>query len=63
MTERSDLILNVACDLAADFLYYDRKEDEDLPLGQIEAAIKAGELTADDIVRAFADELTNGLAE
>lgn len=44
-------------DLAGALLYYDRKEDEELPRGEIEAAIEAGEITADEIVTRFSDEL------
>lgn len=46
-------ILNVATDIAGEFLYYGRKEDEDLPRGEIEKAIAAGENTLDEIVSAF----------
>lgn len=46
-------ILDKASDLAADFMYYDRKEDEDLPRGAIEEAIAAGEITVDEIVAEF----------
>ena len=40
-------------DLVGGFMYYDRKEDEDLPRGAIEAAIAAGEITTDEIVAEF----------
>jgi hypothetical protein len=61
MTDRSDLILAHVSDLIANFLYYDRKWDEDLPLGEIEAAIEAGEITEEEIVAEFALELKVGL--
>jgi superfamily II RNA helicase len=51
---RRDEILIRAADLAGAFFYYDRKEDEDLPRGEIEAALAAGEITLDEIVREFA---------
>lgn len=54
---RRELILGYMRDLAADFLYYDRKEDEDLPLGEIEAAVAAGELSYAEIAEAFRAEL------
>lgn len=38
--ERSELIHCMTKDLVADFLNYNRKEDEGLPAGQIEEAIK-----------------------
>jgi len=48
-----DLILAAAEDLAVSFIYYDRKEDEDLPRGAIEEAVKKGEITVDEIVSRF----------
>jgi len=50
-------------DLISDFLYYDRKEDDDLPCGAIEKAIKDGEITIDDICNMFRKEIEEGLAE
>lgn len=53
MPDRRQLILTVVDDLAADLVYDDRKEDEDLPGGAIEEAIAAGEIDVDQIVGAF----------
>lgn len=53
MTTRREGILNTIIDLAADFLYYDRKEDEELPVGSIEESIRAGEVTVAEIVSVF----------
>lgn len=47
------IILDTVSDLVADFYYYDRKEDEELPRGAIEAAIERGEITVDEIVEHF----------
>jgi hypothetical protein len=58
---RRDLIMAAADDLAGAFLYYDRKEDEELPRGAIEAAIAAGEVSADEIVERFRARLLQGL--
>lgn len=46
-------ILGTVEDLVTDFLYYDRKEDEDLPLGAIEDAVKYGEVSIEEIIAAF----------
>jgi hypothetical protein len=54
-------ILTTVSDLVANFMYYDRKEDEDLPLGAIEKAVKNGLITEDDIVQQFRDKLKAGL--
>jgi len=61
--ERStrELVLGAAEDLVVDFLYYDRKEDEDLPRGAIEAAISMGLVTEQEIIDVFAANLREGL--
>ena len=50
---RRQTILNVATDIAGEFLYYGRKDSTVLPRGEIEKAIAAGEITLDEIVAAF----------
>jgi hypothetical protein len=58
---RREKILGTVGDLVSDFLYYDRKEDEDLPRGEIEAAIKTEVITTEEIVSHFRDHLLRGL--
>lgn len=55
MTKRSrrSRILDTTSDLAGAFLYYDRKEDDDLPRDAIEEAVVEGEITVDEIVAEF----------
>jgi hypothetical protein len=48
-------------DLVSNFLYYDRKEDEDLPRGAIDQAVKDGSITVEQIVAKFESELRAGL--
>lgn len=48
-------------DLAGSLLYYDRKEDEDLPRGVIEEAIMNNDITVDSIVEHFKKALLRGL--
>jgi len=48
-------------DLVADFLYYDRKEDESLPMNEIEKEIENGNLSVLDIVNVFEIELKKNL--
>lgn len=50
---RRKLILDSVGDLALNFVVYDRKEDEDLPRGEIEDAIDLGEVTLEEILDAF----------
>ena len=41
-----------------DFMYYDRKEDEELPRGSIEKALEDGVVTVDDLVEVLRKGLT-----
>lgn len=49
------------CDLVSDFLYYDRKEDEELPVGAIEELIENGDISVDEIVGIFREELIKSI--
>ncbi len=44
-------------DMISGFLYYDRKEDDNLPLGAIEEAITRKKLTMDEMTQRFRDAL------
>lgn len=55
---KHELIRNTIVDLVSKFLYYDRKEDEDLGVGDIEIAVDEGVITQAEIVEIFADELS-----
>lgn len=55
-------ILGTVSDLVADLMYYDRKEDEELPPGRIEKAIVYQHITVDDIVDQFRQDLLEALA-
>lgn len=48
-------------DLVSNLLYYDRKEDEELPRGAIEEMISSKVVTVSDIVDKFRVELMKGL--
>jgi len=48
-------------DMVTKFLYYDRKEDSDLPVGSIEDAVIKGELTFDEMVSYFKTALYEGI--
>jgi hypothetical protein len=58
---RKQTILDVTDDLVGKFLYYDRKECESLARGAIQAAIGAGEITVDEIVKHFESVLREAL--
>jgi hypothetical protein len=51
------LILDHVSDLVSNFLYYDRKEDEELPRGAIENAIFNEEISVEEMVIRFRNEL------
>jgi len=61
MIDKRELIFNTITDLVSDFLYYDRKEDQALPRGDIQNAIIKGIITVEEIVGAFEDEIKKGL--
>ena len=48
-------------DMVTKFLYYDREEDSDLPVGAIEDAVIKGELTFDEMVSYFKTALYEGI--
>lgn len=54
-------ISNCIYDLVTSFIYYDRKEDQYLPLGDIEHAIESGEITIDEMVDEFRKHLEDNL--
>ena len=55
--KKKKIILDTSKDLVKNFLYYDRKDDEELKRGDIQKAVKEGVLSKGDIIGAFVDEL------
>lgn len=51
------LILDTISDLCADFLYYDRRQDEELTAKDIYESVKTGKITIDEMVDAFRQHL------
>ena len=47
------IILATIDDLVGSFLYYDRREDEELETGMIEKAVVQGDITVDEITDHF----------
>lgn len=56
-----DIILATVGDLVIDFLYYNRKGDKVLPIGEIEQAIKNGTISLKEITDCFEKELKLGI--
>lgn len=50
-------------DLVSNFLYYGRKEDEELGMDTLVEAFKKGEITADSVVDSFKKHLVKQLKE
>ncbi|WP_430611536.1 hypothetical protein [Flavobacterium sp. JP2137] len=50
-------ILDTISDLCMDFLYYDRKNCEELSIEQMNEAVKNGEITIDEMVENFREHL------
>lgn len=59
--DRKNLILATVTDLVSEFLYYGRREDEDLPRGEIEDALSKGEISEKEIINKFSEELKKGI--
>jgi hypothetical protein len=55
------IIINTVKDLCSNFLYYDRKEDEELSAEDLQNAINSGEITIEEIVAEFETNLRNTL--
>jgi len=55
------VILGAVKDLVCDLLKYDRKDDEDLPQGRIEEAVRQGITSHEELVQCFSDELAKWL--
>lgn len=56
-------VFDTVTDLVSNFLYYDRKEDDELPAGAIQDAIRDGHIAIDDIVEHFREKLVEGTEE
>ena len=53
------IILDTISDLCSNFLYYDRKEDSQLSMKQLNKSVESGEITIDEMVAEFRKHLEN----
>jgi hypothetical protein len=60
--EERILIFGTVEDMVTDLLYYNRKEDEQLPRGVIEEAVASGLITVDEVVACFRHYFEKGVA-
>ena len=63
MEDVKQLILDVIEDLCLDFVFYDRKEDEDLSVKKLNKAVEDRIITVDEMVEHFEDCLLNTFKE
>lgn len=59
--DTKELILATVDDLVADFLYYGRKNDEELSVEQLGSALDSGDVTIVELVDRFRTALTEAL--
>lgn len=57
MEDKKQKIKNVISDIVSKFVYYDRKEDEDLSMNDLDEAVKNGVITVDEMVAEFRTHL------
>ena len=57
------IILDTIADLCAVFLYYDRKQDENLTIEQLKESVNSGEITIDEMVAEFRKHIENTLRQ
>ena len=61
--ETKKLIINTIRDLCSDFLFYDRKEDDELTMDVLNKAVSEGVITIDDMVLEFRTNLEDTFKE
>ncbi len=54
-----ELIFSRISDCVLDLMYYDTKEDEELPKGAIEKCVQDGIISYEEMAKKFKDELTD----
>ncbi|MCP4665172.1 MAG: hypothetical protein GY849_02305 [Deltaproteobacteria bacterium] len=59
---KKQIILDTVEDLVSSFLYYDRKDDENLERGEIQKAITEKQITIDEIISHFSKNLKSSLS-
>lgn len=63
METKKQLALDTITDLVADFLYYDRKNDDELSRENIKTLLESKELTKEEIKEHFNKALDEALEE
>lgn len=55
--ELRNTIFDIVEDLVTDFLYYDRKDDDEIGVEELDGAIKSGIITVEEIIAHFTKKL------
>ncbi len=63
MEDKRQIILDTIEDLCSNFVFYDRKEDEDLSVEELNYAVDNEVITVEEIVEHFKDCLLNTFTE
>lgn len=58
-----DTLSAIIADMVSNLMYYNRKEDEDFPVGQLENMIEDGQVSIDEIVDCFRANLTRRMMD
>ncbi len=61
--EKRELLQATIDDSVSNLLYYNRKEDDELPLGAIEELVSKGEVTITEMIEWFAEPLRRHLTK
>ena len=59
MEDKKELLKNALTDLVSKFLYYDRKEDEELTIEDVENLINTELISKQELISLFDELLTN----
>ena len=59
MEDKKELLKNALTDLVSNFLYYDRKEDEELTIEDVENLIDTESISKQELINLFDELLTN----
>ena len=63
MSDKTRLLNDTIADAVADFLYYDRLQDPNLPVGSIQEMVKTEAVSFAYIAEKFRAELKRGLGQ
>jgi hypothetical protein len=55
--ESKEIFLGLVRDSVSNLFYYDRKNDEDLSVNEVDQLIRSGQITLSEILEVFTDEI------